>query len=125
MNKTRLSLLALAVAVICSVAVVPSAVQATNGATVITEFGCGLIAADSGLPINLSTTDSHVVNTPSGNTTLTCHFDIPEAYWPTQTMRNSGFSCNTSFGPTTNTFAVVSTDGSALLRCQIKANQQN
>jgi len=122
MNKIRLSLLAVTVAVVCAVAVVPSAVQANNGATVITEFGCGLIPADSGLPIFLSTTDSHVVNTPSGRTSLTCHFEIPEEYWPTMTMRNSGFMCGTQFGSTTNSFAVVSTDGTAMLRCQINTN---
>jgi hypothetical protein len=124
MNKTRLSLLALAIALIAVVATVPSAVNASShGATVDEGFGCLLTSATTGLGVNLITMDSHVVQTPNGNTNFICHFDIPEGYWPTQTSQYRGFTCGTQGGLTTNTFAVVSTDGTAMLRCQIRANE--
>ncbi len=93
-----------------------------DGATVISDFGCGILPADSGLPVFLFTDEkSHSVQSPSGNVTLTCHFTIPEAFLPSATMQHSGFLCSTAFGLTTNTWSVTTKGGTVLLRCQIKA----
>lgn len=91
-------------------------------ATVIDEFGCSILASDSGLPINLYTTDTHAVITPSGNTLLKCHFDIPAEYIPTNTMRHSGFPCGTYLGLTTDSFSVTTRGGKVMLDCKVKAN---
>jgi hypothetical protein len=123
MNKFRLSLLALAVALVTVVSTVPGSLEASSTpATVYSGFGCGLSSALTGLGVNLFTNESHAVQTPSGNTNFNCQFAIPEGYWPTQTAQYRGFMCSTQSGLTENTFAVVATDGTAMLRCTIRAN---
>ena len=109
---------ALAIAMVA----IPSVMQA-DGATVITEFGCGLASWDSGLPGSLFTTDSQSVTTPSGNTKITCNFVVPDAWIPSKAMHNSGFWCGTFLGATTDSFVNVDTEGNAMLRCSVKANQ--
>lgn len=100
-----------------------STAQADDGATVIKQFGCVLVAADNGLGITLFTNDvTHYVGTPSGNASLQCHFDIPAGFEPAKTMRFDGFTCGTFMGTTTNSQSVVTKGGKAHLRCQIKAN---
>jgi len=94
-----------------------------DGATVIDDVGCALMAADSGLPSDLFTNESLSVATPSGNTTLTCHFDIPAGEEPAKALRNSGFDCGTGLGLTTNSRSVATPGGKALLRCQINPSQ--
>jgi len=99
------------------VAVAP--IKAENGATVIQEFGCFLSSSDSGLPISLSTNaKTQSVITPSGNTKLTCHFDIPDSYRPNRAIKNEGFPCGTFLGTTTNSMSVVNPGGKAQLTCQ-------
>lgn len=122
MNKLRLSLLGLAVALVTVVTIAPGVLEASNGASVSQGFGCFLGSGLTGLGVTLTTTETHVVNTPSGNTNFTCQFAIPEGYWPTQTSQFRDFLCGTQYGATDNTFAVVSTDGTAMLRCTIRAN---
>lgn len=115
--RNRLALVALAC--LAAIPVVSGTAQA-EGATVITDFGCTLIPADSGIADPLFTTDSHVVQTPSGNVSLTCHFTIPPELVPASTMQHAGFLCGTQFGVTTNTKSVTTAGGTAMLRCQIK-----
>lgn len=92
-----------------------------DGATVISDFTCGILAADSGLGVFLSTDNkTHQVNAVSGNVTLTCHFDIPAGEEPAQTLRHSGFDCGTLAGSTTNSRSVTTKGGKVLLICQIK-----
>lgn len=98
-----------------------STARADGRATVTKDFGCLLLAADSGLAIDLFTVDkTHEVDAVSGNTTLTCHFDIPAGFGPPKAIKNSGFPCGTYAGLATNSMSVVSPGGKALLRCQIK-----
>jgi hypothetical protein len=91
-------------------------------ATVVDDFFCQIIPADSGLAVTLTTTEtSHVVETASGNVNFTCHFDIPAGMEPTATMHHEGFGCTTQFGATTDTWSVTTKGGKVLLRCQIRA----
>ena len=110
-----------AVTALALVALVAGPTASADPATVIDDFGCVILAADSGLSVALFTEESHSVQSASGNVTLTCHFDIPDGLEPASTMRQSGFLCGTQFGFTTNTQSVTTKGGQVLLRCQIKA----
>lgn len=92
------------------------------GATVVDEFGCYISPLDSGLPIGLYTTNSHAVVTPSGNTILKCHFDIPDDFRPSSTMRHSGFPCSTYMGVTVDSRSVTTRGGKVMLDCKIVGN---
>lgn len=91
-----------------------------DGATVAKKFGCGITPAHSGLSSHLFTTESHEVDTPSGNTSLICHFDVPEALQGevTKAMQQSGFPCDTFAGSTYDTKAVTNKNR-VLLVCQL------
>ena len=89
-----------------------------DGATVINDFGCTLTAADAGLSAALHTTESHAVVTPSGNTQLTCHFDVPPAIAPSGTLHHEGFLCGTQGGFTRDSRSVTNKN-EALLVCTI------
>ncbi|HSJ88479.1 MAG TPA: hypothetical protein VK909_14810 [Anaerolineales bacterium] len=98
----------------------PSA-QARSGATVIKGFECVIVPADSGIPILLFSQDvTREVDTPSGNSILQCHFEIPKRYVPSQTMHHAGFLCGTLFGLTTNSKSVTTKSGKVLLTCIVK-----
>lgn len=91
------------------------------GATIINEFGCLLLAADSGLDVTLFTDETtHAVNTPSGNSLLKCHFDIPAGHEPKKAIVKEGFSCGTFLGSTTNSQSVCAPGGKCDLTCQVK-----
>jgi len=91
------------------------------GATSIEEFRCSLPRSVSGLRIDLTTTEqAFAVATPSGQTLLQCHFDVPEGYRPDRAFQNTGFRCKTFKGTTFNSSAVVTPGGKAHLKCQIK-----
>ena len=97
--------------------------ESDNAATVVGEFGCSLIAADSGLGIGLFTSEkTHSVTTSSGNTVLICHFDIPEGFEPNKALVTSGFLCSTNFGLTNNSRSRATPGGNALLVCQINGS---
>ena len=92
------------------------------GATSIEEFRCSLPRSVSGLRMDLSNSDqAFAVATPSGQTLLECHFDIPEGYRPEQVFKNEGFRCKTFKGTTYNSSALVTPGGKAHLKCQIKS----
>lgn len=95
-------------------------------ATVIKDFGCQIIPADSGLPILLSTTEkTQTVESASGNVNFTCHFTFdPKTYPVEKTMKHEGFTCGTQFGSTNNTSAVTTPGGQVTLKCKIKAKQK-
>ena len=124
-SLTRLgTLCGVVVALVCLSGVLVVA-DPGGGATVITELGCIIIPPDWGGPFTLSTTDTHSVVTPSGNSKLTCHFVIPDGEAPDRAMRFQGFLCGTPGGTTTNTWSVSSTQeddvlGTVTLQCQIK-----
>jgi hypothetical protein len=117
---------ALRVAIASSVAVlllgfmvVPNALEA-NGADTITNFEC--VSSTNGLGTVLFTTDTDAVQTPSGNIKMTCRFEVPEAYIPSQPTKNYGYLCGTPYGSTDNSYTIVDTEGNAMMRCMIKAN---
>ena len=93
-----------------------------DGATVIDEFGCSLLAADSGLGANLFTDDSHAVVTPSGNTLLSCSFEIPDGLEPSRALKNDGFLCSTFLGATNDSMVVSTPGGNARLTCHINGS---
>ncbi len=91
----------------------------SGGATVIKDFGCWLGPAEWGGPFPLYTDDTQSVITPSGNTMLSCKFEIPDGFEPPKAVRNSGFLCNTFMGPTNDSEAVATPGGNASLSCTI------
>lgn len=97
--------------------------NASNGATVIDEFGCTLLSIDSGLDVTLyATGKTHAVVTPSGNTMLTCAFDIPEGHEPKPAINNTGFLCSTYGGTTYNSKSTATPGGKAILTCLINGS---
>jgi hypothetical protein len=68
------------------------------------------------------TTDFVVVTTPSGVTTLTCHFK--DAFPPTTTLKVHGFGCvirvDSTFVATFDTSFVLTQSGKGTLVCTIK-----
>jgi len=95
-------------------------------ATVIKDFGCQIIPADSGLPVMLSTTDkTSTVESASGNTNFTCRFTFDTKVYPVaKILKHEGFACATQFGVTNNTSAVTTPGGQVTLKCKIKAKQK-
>ena len=108
----------IALAVFCKEAV-------AEPATVIDDAGCQLLAADSGLPSTLLTTETHATVTSSGNTVLSCHFVIPVGEEPAKAIRNQGFPCGTFLGITNNSRVVSTPGGTASLTCQINGSDKN
>lgn len=94
---------------------------ANNGAVRIDDFGCGVLDGNGN---GVYTTDSKVVMTPSpnGNTVLKCFAkNVPNntgraVRW---NYENTGYSCGTQSGSTTDWHETVSTSGRAVLTCII------
>ena len=106
--------------------VVFGASSAMAEATVIKEFGCQIIPADSGLPVLLTTTDkTSTVESASGNVNFTCRFTFdPKVYPVKKTLQHEGFACSTQFGVTKNTSAVTTPGGQVTLKCKIKEKKK-
>jgi len=115
------SLLAFLIAASLALAIPAMPAQARGGATVIKGFGCVIIPADSGLPIVLFSNEAaHEVDTPSGNSILQCHFNIPKGFSPAKTLHHVGFLCSTFLGLTTKSKSVTTRGGKVLLTCQVR-----
>ena len=105
-----------------------------NGATVIGQFGCMLLGADAGLVgvdflVTAQDNQLAAVITPSGDTMLTCHFDIPAGFEPAKAIKNRGFPCLTfldstslglTLGLTLDSNSVATPGGKAHLTCFVK-----
>ncbi len=93
-------------------------------ATVIKDFYCQIIAADSGLPVILTTKDkTKTVESASGNVNFTCKFKFDPKKYPgliKKAVKHEGFPCTTQFGMTKNTSAVTTPAGQVTLVCKIK-----
>jgi hypothetical protein len=84
-----------------------------NGATVINGLSCFVFLP----PVSGTTTDTHTVVTPSGNTVVICHFDIVN---PTgMAIVDTGFGCSTLIGTTNDSKFVLSASGEGTLTCHI------
>ncbi|MCB2205018.1 hypothetical protein KQI65_09740 [bacterium] len=114
-NAIRLAIVSGVAVLMLGFMIVPNITQA-EGAIVITEAGCNLGAPGA------TWVSTHSVATPSGNTKLTCHFTIAEAYIPSQAVIEKGWTCNTYLGLTNESMRVIDTEGNAMIRCTIKAN---
>jgi hypothetical protein len=110
-----------AVAMLASVALVFVAISLGSrpaeaqeeGAVVIKEHFC-----EANLPPapSLVTFETQEVNTPSGNTKLTCHFEGDPIE---ETTVQEGFLCSTLFGDTTESHFVYTKSGKGTLTCHI------
>ncbi len=99
--------------------------QKAKAATSISEFQCGISAQDSGVSMFLMTSETHAMMTKSGNTVLTCHFDVPEGVsLPAHATVQTGFWCGTHKGMTKNSRAVTTPSGQVHLKCQINGANQ-
>lgn len=98
----------------------PAAAQ-SGGADVGKGGECGgqVPDADGHLGADLSTTDSQLVTTKSGNTTLTCHFTIPAGLAPAKQTRASGFLCFVGAASTSDSRMSATPGGSATLVCKV------
>ena len=91
-----------------------------HSASVASGFPCG-IGVLGGFPFML-TTDSHAVQSNSGNVTLICRGQLPAGTEPTQTQvqRPEDFPiiCGAFFATTTRFRQVITPSGKITLRCQ-------
>ena len=79
-----------------------------------------------GIPPLFTEENIHIVVTPSGNITLTCHFDIPEGFEPSRPILTAGSSCTFFLAGETiidnNSGKFTATPGGqATFQCQVKA----
>lgn len=103
----------------------PAFSQSENAASVAKDFQCvGFVPTESGGfgPGLFSTLKTHSVVTSSDNTSLICHFDIPEGQEPDSATQASGFGCGTFLGGTTDTKMVATPGGKAVLICKINGS---
>lgn len=92
---------------------------ANNGAVVASDFGCALLDSDG---VITGTQDSHSVLTPSGNGQFRCHREVAAPATGKAVKfnnANTGLSCVTSAGVTTDWSEVISASGQATLTCNI------
>ena len=102
----------------------PAVAQDNNGATVIDEIDCVLSHLDSGLPVDLFTTDSHSVVNHAGNSVLKCYFQFDPVLCPSEkAIITTGFPCGTFLGAANKSRTTTDcTDGIAVLTCMVKHN---
>jgi hypothetical protein len=123
MNTTVVRPLAwtVAVAMLASVALVFVAISLGSrpaeaqeeGAVVIKEQFCFAFLPPAPY---VETNEHQEVNTPSGNTKLTCHFQGPPIE---ETTVQKDFFCGTLFGLTTESYFVYTKSGQGTLTCYI------
>ena len=106
----------LAVSVVMAMAA-SAPVMASNGAVVITEFGCYMWDQYGEVTV-FSESQSSVANS-AGNTTLKC-YATGVANDSGKAIRISGQVCETYLGATTRMFQVIDSEGNATLTCQVK-----
>ena len=93
-----------------------------NSAVVINDFTCGLINASGGF---FTAPGGHAVysNDANGNSMVACHAGLPPGEYPEGAIKwnyaNTGETCNTFFGQTTDWQEIVTPGGKAILVCHI------
>jgi hypothetical protein len=85
--------------------------RSNHGSLVTKGFSCGIGSA--GL-----TTDSHEVQTPSGNANLVCRGQTTPQ---TETVSINNVPCGTSYGLTTDSHLVMTKSGKVSLTCHFHA----
>lgn len=96
-------------------AILLSGFTAGDPADVIKDIGCG-ISSPWG---QIFTEESIQVANHGGNVTLVCHAN--GVYNPSgMDWEDWGFPCGTFYGGTINSYKIITADGNAMLRCQIK-----
>jgi hypothetical protein len=113
MRKLVFVLAALAASVGIATTAASSSADPGNGATVVNGLFCFVFLP----PVSGTTTDSHTVVTPSGNTVVVCHFDIPNPTGKALVFKD--FGCATLIGGTTDSQFVLSAGGQGTLTCHI------
>lgn len=93
-----------------------------DSAVVINDFTCGLLNASGGF---FTAQGGHAVysNDANGNSMITCHAGLPPGEYPQGAVKwnyaNTGLTCNTLFGQTTDWQEIVTPGGKASLVCHI------
>lgn len=97
-----------------------------NSAVVLkdADHPVGCHASFPPLPPLFTDDEIHTTSTKSGNTTLTCHFNIPAGYEPDKAIKSTGFGCGI-FLPdedvfTNDTSFIANPGNRATLKCQVK-----
>ena len=95
--------------------------RASNGsAVVISDLACGMLDGDGGFAVG----DGKTVTTSSGVTTIMCKAKkVPNTqersvYWG---YENTGYTCGTELGETSDWKEHVSASGNATLACHYKS----
>jgi len=89
-----------------------------NAAGITEDFMCGLF---DGYGDSFITNESFFVENHGGNSMMICHAKgVPT---PGVVYKNAGFTCGTIGGLTQLSWAVVSADGDATLKCMIKKSK--
>jgi hypothetical protein len=86
---------------------------------------CGLLASDSGIPINLVTDKFHVVVTKSGNASLVCHFRYRGEGLPKRAIKLKNFPCSIFENVTNISRLVITPAGQIHLVCKIKGHERS
>ncbi len=122
MKKTlALSALALSMAVASIPLAGPVIAQSDNAASVQHDGLCGgFVPTASGGFGAFLIGSLHSVVTSSGNSTLVCKFDIPEANRPATATQATGFGCGTFLGLTFDSRMTASPGGQATLVCKVR-----
>lgn len=113
------ALLVASFAALVVAAPMPAAFAEDEGAAVYQDFRCSLSTVATGLPQKLFTQQSHATKTPSGNSVVVCHFDVPEGLAPSEAIVNEGLVCNTPAGRANKMRVVITPSGEATLTCHV------
>ena len=89
-----------------------------QGATVYHDFGCYTFSADYGAISSHPTVSEDGKN---GVTNVSCHFSKSDMLWgpPDHVERSTGWTCWTDYGPTNDTYALVTPSGEAFINCKV------
>lgn len=116
----RKSLAMLGAAALLSV--FPATPALAEGATVTKDGVCYAFVPDGsgGLTSIVAIGEALTRTNNSGNTTMTCHFDLDDSQSPPKAARARGFPCETPVGLTHDTRINASSGGRMVMTCRIR-----
>jgi hypothetical protein len=93
-----------------------------NGAVVVKGDTCGILFSSDGQLQAITTNDSHGNTTPSGNSHIQCHGQVPDNLRPSGgAVQFNGQPCRTPNGQiTTDSHTVLTPSGQINLQCHFK-----